>query len=157
MASPFDFEATLCASVEVFVGDKREKTLVNNRLRKVGTKNVWEDFCESLLDDVGTNEAENYALDAKNVKVCLSADKNFLDPVFPEYSDSINTAIDFNKNLKYLKFKINVPKSSMVSAATALLPSAFDVLMTDMQAPQTKLARKKDTEATRFTGLVLTN
>jgi hypothetical protein len=45
-----EFEATLCASVEVAVDGKHTKTLVHNKLRKLGTKNCWVDFCESLLD-----------------------------------------------------------------------------------------------------------
>ena len=43
-----EFEAALCASVDVAVDGTR--TLVHNKLRKLGTKNCWVDFCESLLD-----------------------------------------------------------------------------------------------------------
>ena len=39
------------------------KTLVHNKLRKLGTKNCWVDFCESLLDEIDVTDEENLALD----------------------------------------------------------------------------------------------
>jgi hypothetical protein len=54
-------EATLHASVEV--DGKHTKTLVHNKLRKLGTKNCWADFCESLLDEIDVTDEENLALD----------------------------------------------------------------------------------------------
>ena len=61
-----EFEATLCASVEVDVNGKHTKTLVHNKLKKLGTKNCWVDFCESLLNTIDVTDEENLALDEKN-------------------------------------------------------------------------------------------
>ena len=58
-----EFEATLCASVEVAVDGKHTKTLVHNKLKKLGTKNCWVDFCESLLNAIDVTDEENLALD----------------------------------------------------------------------------------------------
>jgi hypothetical protein len=56
-----EFEAALCASVDVAVDGTR--TLVHNKLRKLGTKNCWVDFCESLLDKIDVTDEENLAID----------------------------------------------------------------------------------------------
>ena len=61
-----EFEATLCALEEVAVDGKHTKSLVHNKLRKLGTKNCWVDFCESLLDEIDVTDKENLALDEKN-------------------------------------------------------------------------------------------
>ena len=72
-----EFEATLCASVEVTVDGKHTKTLVHNKLKKLGTKNCWVDFCESLLNAIDVTDEENLALDEKK--------KNYL-PTYPDLS-----------------------------------------------------------------------
>ena len=58
-----EFEATLCASVDVAVDGKHTRILVHNKLRKLGTKNCWVDFCESLLDEIDVTDEENLAID----------------------------------------------------------------------------------------------
>jgi len=49
--------------------------LISNALKKIGSKNTWEDFLEELLDDVEVTDDENDALDKKNVNVTVSIDK----------------------------------------------------------------------------------
>ena len=51
---------------------KVEKTLISNALKKIGSKNTWEDFLEELLDDVEVTDDENDALDKTNVNVTIS-------------------------------------------------------------------------------------
>ena len=47
---------------------KVEQTLISNILKKIGSKNTWEDFLEELLDDVEVTDDENDALDKKKCK-----------------------------------------------------------------------------------------
>ena len=49
--------------MEVDVDGKHTKTLVHNKLKKLGTKNCWVDFCESLLNAIDVTDEENLALD----------------------------------------------------------------------------------------------
>jgi hypothetical protein len=63
--------------VEVTVDGKHTKTLVHNKLKKLGTKNCWVDFCESLLNAIDITDEENLALDEKK--------KNYL-PTYPDLS-----------------------------------------------------------------------
>ena len=64
---------------------KVEKTLISNTLKKIGSKNTWEDFLEELLDDVEVTDDENDALDKKNVNVTVSVDKKFNEVVQSDY------------------------------------------------------------------------
>jgi hypothetical protein len=56
---------------------KVEKTLISNALKKIGSKNTWENILEELLDDVEATDDENDALDKKKVNVTVSIDKKF--------------------------------------------------------------------------------
>ena len=72
-----EFEATLCASVEVAVDGKHTKTLVHNKLRKLGTKNCWVDFCELLLDEIDVTDKENLVLDEKKNNLSTYLPRSF--------------------------------------------------------------------------------
>ena len=66
-------DTTWCVSVLVLSKTgKVEKTLISNALKKIGSKNTWEDFLEELLDDVEVTDDENDALDKTNVNVTIS-------------------------------------------------------------------------------------
>ena len=56
---------------------KVEKTLISNALKKIVSKNTWENILEELLDDVEATDDENDALDKKKVNVTVSIDKKF--------------------------------------------------------------------------------
>jgi hypothetical protein len=55
-------DTTWC--VNVSETGKVEKNF-SNALKKIGSKNTWEDFLEELLDDVEVTDDENDALDKK--------------------------------------------------------------------------------------------
>ena len=42
--------------------------MISNTLKKIRSKNKWEDFLEELLDDVEVTDDENDALDKKKCK-----------------------------------------------------------------------------------------
>ena len=152
MASGGKLESTFCASVEVVSENNFLKTLVNNALKRIGLKNTWIDVCESLHDEVEVTDEENFALDQNKVSVCLSTQKNFADPVHPDYNDMVKTSIDFNENLKYLKFRIEIPAMQSKSCDTDSSKNAFEMLMATREHPLTKTPKKKDTDGARFTG-----
>jgi hypothetical protein len=51
--------------------------LNDNEIKKIGSKNTWENILEELLDDVEATDDENDALDKKKVNVTVSIDKKF--------------------------------------------------------------------------------
>ena len=48
--------------------ERLKKTLISNALKKIGSKNTWEDFLEELLGDVEVTDDKNDALDKKKCK-----------------------------------------------------------------------------------------
>ena len=57
-------------------------------------------------DDIELSPSINKALDAQDVKVELSSADNAADTFSIEYTDYLHTAVEFNKQLKYITYTI---------------------------------------------------
>ena len=57
-------------------------------------------------DDIELSSSINKALDAQDVKVELSSADNAPDTFSTEYTDYLHTAVEFNKQLKYITYTI---------------------------------------------------
>lgn len=143
-------DAVLSISVDVQAKNVK-RNLKSNILRRSYEKETFEDICEDVIGDLELSKEEDDALDTKNVRVCISAKNNFIESFSPTYEDALSLALEFNKDFKYVKFTIDVEPRTEGELGKGVKINAFDKVMGAGQAV-TKLPKRKNTEANRFTG-----
>ncbi|XP_071161424.1 uncharacterized protein [Mytilus edulis] len=146
-----NMDAVMSVSVAVYSAGNFKKDLVSNVLRRFSTKEIFEDICEDVIDDLELTEEEEDALDRKHIRVSISEKSGSTEIFSPHYSDDMKLALDFNKNFKFLKFCIDIDETSTeTEASSSNVVNTFDKMMRASQAVN-KLPRRKEA-INKFTG-----
>ncbi|CAC5408779.1 unnamed protein product [Mytilus coruscus] len=129
------------------------KTIIKNKIIKSSVKQTWEDVIDYVIGTTKISDEVDTAIEKGHLTLKLHSNTG-TETFEANPDDFVGTAYEFDKNLKYVKFIVDVTEYSTSSScvqesdrSSIAGPSAFDRLMNR----STKQPQKKNPESLRFT------
>ena len=88
------------------------ENLVSRCIGRFGNYLSLDNICNEVIGESDLDPSINKALDNQQVKVELSSKDSLSETFEIDYSEQLQTALDFEKNLKFIIFTILAPKAS---------------------------------------------
>ena len=143
---------TVCASINVFCGDKRHN-ICSNRLYQYQTDFSWEEVYHDLIEDeehFSDHKTDVVSVTVANTLQCTSIS------LTPDFYEKICVVKNFDPTLKYVTFKVKRDEGvgmQLESNEKERATSVNDFLM--KASAEKKQASLKDPNTARFTGNIL--
>ena len=102
----------VCVTVRIRNESGNAENLVSRCIGRFGNKLSLDDICNEVIGESDLDPSINKALDNQQVKVELSSKDSLSETFEIDYSEQLQTALDFEKNLKFIIFTILAPKPS---------------------------------------------
>ena len=102
----------VCVTVRIRNKSGNAENLVSRCIGRFGNKLSLDDICNEVIGESDLDPSINKALDNQQVKVELSSKDSLSETFEIDYSEQLQTALDFEKNLKFIIFTILAPKAS---------------------------------------------
>ena len=154
-------EVALCATV-VELCSGVTKPVVSNKILRVCVKETWDDVIDRALNGINVSSEMDEAIDKGLMQVSLRLKDSTSETTFnAHFEDTVSTALDFDKNLKFVKFIVD---TSTLTHSKSCEPQtetqdpnnnegkALKILMDSSRGRKPPVLK---TDGLRFTGSVL--
>lgn len=104
------FTKAFCVTIIKVIDDRDTVSIVKNRIIEIDITSSWRKLYEETITKSNTTDSVNDGQSSRIISVLVFKQINSKDNFEPDLDQPIELLLDFDENLKFVHFKINITK-----------------------------------------------